>query len=220
VREAVILSRKFSAKEVERSFSEAAWFYDIWARLTESKAEMRALQLADVQDGENALEVAVGTGILFEELVKRNRSGRNEGIDISPSMLSRATKRLARQNNEHYNLQIGSAYDLPFVANAFDLVINSYMLDLMPEENFGDILGEFYRVLKPSGKIIITSMSYGRKWYNGFWSLVARYFPSLLTNCRPVALRDYLIKVGFEDIAVEDLSQSTFPSQVLRAKKR
>ena len=45
--------------------------YDIWGRLTESRARSRAIELAAIKDGQNILEVAVGTGIAFYEIVKR-----------------------------------------------------------------------------------------------------------------------------------------------------
>jgi ubiquinone/menaquinone biosynthesis C-methylase UbiE len=219
ISETAVLPREFSAKEIQHSFSETAWFYDFWARLTESKAERRVLELADIQDGESALEVAVGTGILFEEVVLLNRGGRNEDIDISMNMLSRTAKRLAKHTNAPYNLHFGSAYDLPFMSNAFDLILNDYMLDLLPESDFDRILSEFYRVLKPTGRVVITTMSYGKKWYNRFWFLLAKYYPSLLTNCRPISVQNNLTDAGFEDINVETLSQNTFPSQILTAKK-
>ena len=40
----------------------------------------------------NILEVAVGTGLAFYEIVKRNPEGTNIGIDISSGMLKKARK--------------------------------------------------------------------------------------------------------------------------------
>ena len=61
--------------------------YDLWGILTESRARRSALELADIQDGRRLLEVAVGTGLAFEEMVRRNPRGTNLGIDLSPGML-------------------------------------------------------------------------------------------------------------------------------------
>jgi ubiquinone/menaquinone biosynthesis C-methylase UbiE len=44
--------------------------YDLWARMTESKARDRCLEIAAIQDGESVLEVAVGTGLAFERILK------------------------------------------------------------------------------------------------------------------------------------------------------
>ncbi|NIV98777.1 methyltransferase domain-containing protein, partial [Candidatus Saccharibacteria bacterium] len=62
--------------------------------LTESRARNRALELAEIQNGQKILEVAVGTGLAFYEIVKRNPDGTNIGIDISAGMLEKAQKRL------------------------------------------------------------------------------------------------------------------------------
>ena len=68
----------------------AAPLYDLWARLTESKAATIAFEMALVKPGQALLEVAVGTGLFFARLVAANPTGRKEGVELSPAMLSRA----------------------------------------------------------------------------------------------------------------------------------
>ena len=102
------LKRNFSKEEVQESYSKVAWFYDQWGKLTESRASQRVTQLANIQDGEHVLEVAVGTGVVFAEIVKRNPNGQNEGIHLSPSMFKRAEERLKNYNTSSFHLQIGS----------------------------------------------------------------------------------------------------------------
>ena len=82
--------------------------YDIWAGLTETRARNRAIELAQITDGQNILEVAVGTGMAFYGIAKRNPNGTNTGIDISHGMLSRAKQRLKKLPYVNFNLAIGS----------------------------------------------------------------------------------------------------------------
>jgi ubiquinone/menaquinone biosynthesis C-methylase UbiE len=213
------LRRNLSKEEIQESYSKVAWFYDQWGKLTESRAIQRVTQLANIQDGEHILEVAVGTGVVFEEIVKRNPNGQNEGIDLSPSMLQRAEERLKNYNINSFHLQVGSVYQLPFVDNTFDLLINNFMLDLLPEDDFSLILSEMKRVLKPSGRVVISTMAFGEKWYNKIWFWIAKHFPNLLTGCRPISLESYILKSGFENVIVEKISQNTFPAEVLKATK-
>jgi len=214
-----VLGRNFSEKQVKDSYSKVAWFYNFWSWLTESKAAARVIESASIQDGERILEVAVGTGLVIEKIIKRNPHGVNEGVDLSPSMLLRAEKRLKKFNKNMYHLQTGNAFHLPFDDNSFNLVVNNFMIDLLPENDFDKVLAEFFRVLKPSGRMVISAMAFGEKWYNRIWHWVARQFPSLLTGCRPISLSNYLLKTGFTDIGVEQISQNTFPAEVLCAKK-
>jgi ubiquinone/menaquinone biosynthesis C-methylase UbiE len=214
-----VLKREYSAKDVEMSYARAAPVFGIWSRLTEKKAVDRALELANIRDGESILEVAVGTGAVFREVVKRNEHGRNEGIDISSAMLSAAIKRMKNGRLSNFHLQQADAHDLPVGNEEFDLVINNYMVDLLPEIDFGNIFREFYRVLRPGGRIVIVTMAFGSKWYNGIWFLLAKHFPSILTNCRPVRIEKLLLDTGFVDLTAEKISQNTFPSQIITGKK-
>jgi ubiquinone/menaquinone biosynthesis C-methylase UbiE len=215
-----ILPRSYSAQEMKEQYARVAWFYDAWSCLTEEKAMNRLLELTEVQDGTNILEVAVGTGRLFSGLVERNPSGRNEGLDLSPDMLAHAQQRLERSNpDSKYHLFEGSAYELPFEEGAFDLLFNTFMIDMFPVEDYPRVLGEFNRVLKPGGKVAIAYFSHGLKRINHFWPWMAKHFPALLTGCRPVVLEPSLLQVGFSILQLEEISQSTFPSAVVVAQK-
>lgn len=217
--ESPILSRTFQPQATNSQFAAVAWFYDLWALLTEARAVGRALMLAQVQDNLAVLEVAVGTGRLFSQIVARNPHGRNEGMDLSPAMLARARRRLPRMPSTAYKLQLGSAYELPYEDASFDLLFNTYMLDLLPEQDFPKVLSEFRRVLKPGGKMVLVSFGFGTHWFNRFWYWLARVFPALLTNCRPVRMNQTVSLAGFHNLQVEYISQNTFPSDIVVAEK-
>jgi ubiquinone/menaquinone biosynthesis C-methylase UbiE len=215
-----ILPRSYSPEAMKKQYAGVAWFYGLWGRLTEDEALRRLLQLAELNNGCRLLEVAVGTGRLFAELVARNASGRNEGIDLSPDMLVRARKRLARRAaGSSYRLQEASAYSLPFESASFDVLFNTFMLDMLPTEDHPRVLGEFKRVLAPGGKVAIAYFSHGQKPANHVWVWLARHFPSLLTGCRPIRLDTSLKQLGFEILHHEDISQNTFPSAIVIARK-
>jgi ubiquinone/menaquinone biosynthesis C-methylase UbiE len=215
-----IFPRTYSPQTTKQEYARVAWFYDFWARLTEYKALRRLLALAEFEDGCQMLEVAVGTGRLFSWLVMRNPSGHNEGIDLSPEMLARARHRLAPLAMAgSARLQEGSAYNLPFESGTFDILFNTYMLDLLPVEDYPRLLGEFKRVLKPGGKLALAYFSHGQKPGNRFWVWAAKRFPSLLTECRPIRLETALRTAGFVILHKEEISQNTFPSTVVLAQK-
>ena len=79
------MEAKLNKDEVRAAYRKVAWVYDLWSGLTESKARRRCLEVAVIKDGESVLEVAVGTGILFEKLLRLNPTGRNEGRFQVPS---------------------------------------------------------------------------------------------------------------------------------------
>lgn len=215
-----ILTRHRSDDSIKDAYSKVARFYNLWSSLTESQAAEKVIEWAEIRDGEQILEVAVGTGLVFAEIVQHNPSGFTNGIDISQSMLARAEQLVKNRPEQRYNLQMGSAYKLPFESNMFDVLINNFMLDLLPEEDFPIILSEFHRVLKPNGRVILSTMTFGRRWYNKLWHFIAKRMPSLLTGCRPVTMSRFLAEAGFVSVESVYLSQNTFPSEVLRGEKR
>jgi len=191
--------------------------YDLWAWLTETKARNRCLELAAIQNGEDVLEVAVGTGLAFEKILSVNPSGTNEGIDLTEAMLTRAEKKAARSGSSNYRLKIGDAYDLDFPNARFDVLINNYMFDLLPEQDFLMVLKEFKRVLRPGGRLAMVNMTRGQRWYNGIWERIYRINPALLGGCRGVSLLPQIEECGFRQIRREYMSQLTFPSEIVCA---
>lgn len=190
--------------------------YDLWARLTEARARDRCMELAAIRDGESILEVAVGTGLAFEKILKANPSGRNEGVDLTEAMLIRAEKRAAGSGARNYRLRTGDAHSLDFPNNDFDVLINNYMFDLLPETDFPAVLAEFMRVLRPGGRLVIVNMTTGERWYNGIWEWIYRTNPVWLGGCRGVQLMPSLEESGFTRIRRQYIAQMTFPSEVIR----
>ena len=214
-----LLPRELDPEKTKAAFKSVARFYDIWSWLTERKAAQRVIEFAGVNDGEAVLEVACGTGVVFEQLVQRNPNGTTVGIDFSPEMLERAKRRLQKSPYSHYELKPGDALHLEFDDGAFDLVVNNFMVDLMPYDTFNPIAQEFYRVLKPGGSVVVSTFSFGETRVHRLWFWVAKLFPDLLTGCRPVAFKTHLEKAGFEIETALQISQNTFPTEVIKARK-
>jgi ubiquinone/menaquinone biosynthesis C-methylase UbiE len=214
-----ILDARVKKIDVPRIYKKVASVYDIWARLTESKARKRCLALAGIRDGESVLEVAVGTGQAFVEILGSNPTGVNEGIDLTEEMVSRARQKVINLGFMNHILKIGDAYDLKYSENSFDVVINNYMFDLLPEDDFSVVLTEFKRVLRPNGRLVIVNMTKSEHWYHSLWEFVYRLNPAWMGGCRGVFLQPHLESAGFADVRREFISQLTFPSEVVYGLK-
>jgi ubiquinone/menaquinone biosynthesis C-methylase UbiE len=213
------LDAKLNKDEVREAYRKSAAMYDIWSVLTESKSRRRCLELADIKNGESVLEVAVGTGMLFEKILELNPTGRNEGIDLTEEMLTRARARVQKSGASGYELKVGDAYHLQYSDNSFDVVLNNYMFDLIPEKDFLAILSELKRVLRNGGRIVLANMTKGPRWFNAVWEWLYEIRPSLLGGCRGIELKPYLEEVGFEKIRREYVSQMLLPSEIIYGVK-
>ncbi len=213
-----MVDARLSQEEVKEVYNGLAWIYDVWGALTEGRARRRGIALARVQDGESVLDVATGTGLILAELVKRNPTGFNAGIDISTGMLQKARARL-KNNPAHVELKQGSAFAIPYPDATFDLLTNGYMFDLMPVEAMPRILAEYRRVLKPGGRLVLTNMTMGERPGSQVYQWVYQVAPALMGGCRGVKLAGLLPEAGFQVEVREYHQQMLFPSEVLLARR-
>ena len=210
-----MLDAELENSRVSEIYRRIAPSYDLWAWLTESNARDRCLEMAAIKNGEAVLEVAAGTGLAFDRILKSNPSGRNEGIDLTEAMLMRADRRAAKSGLDNYRLRVGDAYDLDFPDDSFDVLINNYMFDLLPQQDFLTVLSEFKRVLRHGGRLAMVNMTNGENWHNGIWERIYRINPALLGGCRSVLLLPQLEMCGFIQTKREYISQLTFPSEIV-----
>jgi len=213
------MDAKVPQSEIPGVYDSLSKSYDIWGKLAETRARDRAIELADIKDGQNILEVAVGTGLGFYEIVQRNPNGTNIGVDISPGMLRKAEKRLGKLAAANYELKIGNAFNLDTETECVDLLVNNYMFDLIAFDDMDTILEEFKRVLKKGGKLILVNMTEGESLGSNIYRLLYRISPKSFGGCRGVKLSDRLEKHGFEIKSREYYQQLWFPSEVILACK-
>jgi len=213
------LDAKIPQHKISRLYDGKSWYYDVWAYLTEKKAQSRAIELAKIENGLTILDVAVGTGNLFNQILKRNPNGINVGIDISNGMLTKAKSKLKKQPNQNYILDIGSAFDIKMDEHSVDILFNNYMFDLIPFNQMGAILDEFLRVLRPNGKLVLVNMTKAERVGAGVYEQIYKIFPLLMGGCRGVVQKKILTEYGFKVITREYIQQMLFPSEVILATK-
>lgn len=96
-----------------------------------------------------ALDAACGTGRFSEYLAGAGH--RVTGVDISPDMLSRARQRVPQATFVE-----GDLLGLPVGDDEVDIVVCALALTHVPK--LGPVLGEFARVLRPGGHLVIADV--------------------------------------------------------------
>ena len=215
-----ILEARYTHQEIIQKYNWIAPIYDLFGILIESKARQRALDIASIKNGEKVLEVALGTGLNFAEILKRNPDGWVNGIDVSIKMVEKAKKRISKTGQKNYTLNLCDCRHLPFEDATFDVIMNQYLLDILPVQDFLPILLEFKRVLKDEGRIILVNMTKGEKWLNQIYEEIYKLKLPLLAGCRGVMAQPFLKEIGFSEFHREFVSQFGFPSEVVRGIKR
>jgi ubiquinone/menaquinone biosynthesis C-methylase UbiE len=218
-RSEILEVNELRSDRVARSYTRIARLYEAWARLTEARPRRRVLELAEVRDGEAVLEVATGTGAQLVELARRNRSGHTLGVELAEGMLEETRKRLAAAGMDAVELRRASALELPLEDESFDLVVNGYMLDLLPRDDIPRALSEFKRVLRPRGRVVLSNMTKGERRRHRVWDALYARGINLTANCRGVLAAPVLDELGFEEVRREYMAQAGFPTEIVTARK-
>ncbi len=180
----------------------------------EQRARDQSLALLDARPGHTVLHVGVGNGAAHARLQHMVApSGLLVGLDLSPVML-----RLTRQRSDT-PLCEGDARCVPFAPASFDRLFCAYMLDLIPLDDLPGVLGEFRRVVKPGGRMVLVSLTEGIDAFSrlviALWKLVYHVRPVACGGCRPVQMMPLLRQAGFVHVSRTVVVQAGMPSEVL-----
>jgi demethylmenaquinone methyltransferase/2-methoxy-6-polyprenyl-1,4-benzoquinol methylase len=120
-------------------------------------------------------------------------------------------------------LREADARSLPFSNDSFDILYNSYMLDLIPSVDMPMVLGEFRRVLKPGGRLVLVSLTKENPEGSSLWEQAYQVLPSTLETyvfggCRPVLMRELVERQGFCNVSREFVRQ-LMPTEIVTARK-
>jgi ubiquinone/menaquinone biosynthesis C-methylase UbiE len=215
-----ILEARYTHEELVRKYNWIAPIYDLFGIVIESTARQRALELAAIKNGERVLEVALGTGLNFVEILKKNPRGWVDGVDVSMKMVEKARKRISKTGQQNFALHLCDCRKLPFENATFDVIMNQYLFDIIPVDDFNPILSEFKRVLKEGGRIVVANMTKGEKWSNQIYEGIYKLKPPLLAGCRGVMVQPFLENAGFKEFKRDFVSRLGFPTEVVRGFKR
>ncbi|MEY4578811.1 MAG: hypothetical protein RL701_3514 [Pseudomonadota bacterium] len=128
--------------------------------------DLEARIVTPLATGRSVLEVGCGTGLILSRLAQHADSA--WGVDISDGMV-----RVAKQRG--LSVVRGSATDLPFADDSFDLVCSFKVLAHIPD--IGRALREITRVTKPGGQMVL-------EFYN---PLSLRYLAKRIAGPQPIS---------------------------------
>jgi arsenite methyltransferase len=111
-------------------------------------------KLGPIRKGESVLDVGCGGGVdSFVAAMMVGPGGKVIGIDLVPEMVARARENLRKTSLRNVSFQESSPEKMPFPDESFDVVISNGAFNLVIDK--GKALKEVFRVLKPSGRLMI-----------------------------------------------------------------
>jgi demethylmenaquinone methyltransferase/2-methoxy-6-polyprenyl-1,4-benzoquinol methylase len=119
----------------------------------------RAVEAAQLGPGDVGLDVCCGTGDLAEGIAARvSPGGRAIGLDFAPGMLDVARSRARSKAPALISLICGDAEALPVAGGSVAAITIAF--GLRNVANPAQALGEFHRVLRPGGRLVV--LEFGR----------------------------------------------------------
>lgn len=208
---------------IRRSYDFLSRFYAPLVGPLERKPRRIGLDAAAIGPHDRVLEVAVGPGLAFLEILKRvDPRTVVHGIDLSPKMLERTGRRARAAGYTNVDLREADTRNLPFPDDSFDVLYNSYMLDLIPLEDMEVVLAEFARVLRPGGRIVLVNLSKPTRERTRaetlYMHLPRSWVPYLVGGCRPVLMESLMENAGFVEVRRQFI-RHVIPSEVVTARK-
>ncbi len=155
------------------------------------------------------LDVGCGTGRTAIKIAKELRNnGHLYGIDIYSKFAISGNDLETVQNNarieqvkEKTTFQFGSATEIPFEDNRFDLVDISSVLHELPKSGEQDkAVSELYQVLKPGGYLYLS------EWNRTSWQCIAFFGICCFVFQKKEHWEKLLHKYNFKDIKYENNS--------------
>ena len=203
-----ILGVPVRSEDIKKSYGVMSRFYALAEGIFEKGLRRKGLHLLSVTPGEVVLEVGVGTGYSLKEIANFvGENGKAHGIDVTPQMLELTRKRLKKAGvMDRVELYEGDARRMPYQNGKFDAVYMASTLELFDTPDIPVVLNEVKKVLKPSGRLGVASLTKeGRegslfiRFYEWLHQKVPKY-----ANCRPIYVEKLIEDAGYQITKTEE----------------
>ena len=144
-------------------------------------------ELLDIKPKDKFLDVGCGFGGLVKYL--RDNGIDANGVDYSPERVEYAKKEFGNY------FKVASAVKLPFDDGNFDKISLIGVIGYLSEEDLIECLKEVARVLKPSGKVLITTSQPMNKLFYKIKEIMGKSLKSTASAFYPWELEKILSKV-------------------------
>jgi ubiquinone/menaquinone biosynthesis C-methylase UbiE len=207
------------AKRTRRIYDTVASIYPVSTFFFHSRAHACAMRHAGIRNGMSVLEIATGSGEMFQRLVKSNPDGKTFGLDLSPNMAARTQDRARREfPNAQSHCGAVDVRSMPFKNASFDAVVCCYLFELLSQDDIRLTLREIRRVLRADGSFALVVIGQNAKFFNRLYGVAGKLVPAFWGRQVELAVPDLVTEAGLRIVTTRFVRQTGYPSRVLVAR--
>ncbi len=163
--------------------------------------------IASLKEGEVVVDLGSGGGFdAFLSAHEVGASGKVIGVDMTPTMISKARKNALKGKFSQVEFRLGEIEHLPIADNTADIIISNCVINLSPNKQ--QVFHDAFRVLKPGGRLAVSDVVATAEMPEEM-----KNDPLLHAGCMAGAeliddIEDMLQKAGFENICITPKDES------------
>jgi arsenite methyltransferase len=163
--------------------------------------------IAGIQTGETILDLGSGGGFdCFLAAAETGETGLVIGIDMTPTMISKARNNAVKGKYHHVEFRLGEIEHMPVANECVDVIISNCVINLSPDKK--QVFSEAFRVLKPGGRLAISDVVASTELPEEIRNDLALYSGCMAGASQITELQTILEKNGFEKIKIAPKDES------------
>lgn len=163
--------------------------------------------IASIKAGETIVDLGSGGGFdCFLAAAETGEQGYVIGVDMTPSMVSKARDNADRGKYNHVEFRLGEIENLPVANDTVDVIISNCVINLSP--NKARVFAETFRVLKSGGRLAISDVVASTELPNEMREDLMLYSGCMAGASLISDLETILADCGFTDIKITPKDES------------
>ena len=163
--------------------------------------------IASIKPGETVLDLGSGGGFdCFLAAAETSETGHVIGIDMTPSMISKARNNAVKGQYTQVEFRLGEIEHLPVANETVDVIISNCVINLSPNKQ--RVFEEAFRVLKPGGRLAISDVVASTELPDDIKNDLALYSGCMAGASQISKLQSILENSGFSQINISPKYES------------
>ncbi len=157
--------------------------------------------IASIKPGETILDLGSGGGFdCFLAAVETGEKGHVIGIDMTPTMISKARANAVKGKYQQVEFRLGEVEHMPVADDVIDVIISNCVINLSPDKQ--QVFSEAFRILKPGGRLAISDVVASAELPDTIKNDLALYSGCMSGASLISELQNILENCGYEQIKI------------------